>query len=117
MVDNMYNARATFTANARYVENGELEMGTTYTYQPMYTVGSGDDTEERWTGASLDFVYGAIEKTNEPICFTGDFFPFYAPSCALINSGAPQPTRLHGANEYAIDMNILEMKLNENYIW
>ena len=107
-----------FEAHGRYVDGeGVLHLGTDYEYEPMYTVGEGEDAEERWTGAVLQFVYGSIEKTNEPICFTGDFFPFYAPSCTLFNSSEVQPTRQHGANEYAIDRNILELKVNDDYQW
>ena len=64
--------------------------GVVYTYKPMELIDPDPDVMEyRWTGASLDFVYGAYLMSQEPICFTGDFFPFYAPSCALHNSGEP----------------------------
>ena len=118
MAWNLYFDPPTFQENAEYVDGeGQLVEGTAYAYAPMYTVGAGDDTEERWTGATMHFKYGSIEKTNEPICFTGDFFPFYAPSCGLVNSDVEQPTMLHGANEYAIDRNILELKVNEELQW
>jgi len=68
------------------------------------------------TGAVLKFQYGTYIKSQEPICFTGDFFPFLSPSCSLLNSGKAVNTKIHNAHEYAIDFNILELKVNENWV-
>jgi len=51
------------------------------------------------------------------ICFTGDFFPFGSPSCQLwFGDGNGERwdinTRVHNANEYAIDDSVLELVIN-----
>ena len=108
---NLFHDYETFAATDRLSE-------TTFTYKPEELVDpDADPPEWRWTGAELQFAYGAYLMTQEPICFTGDFFPFYAPSCQLLNSAVEVPTRIHDPREYAIDMNILELKLNEDWEW
>lgn len=68
------------------------------------------------TGASLKFQYGTYIKSQEPICFTGDFFPYLSPSCALFNSGKDVKTKIMEANKYAIGFNILQFKVNEQFV-
>ena len=37
-------------------------------------------------GAELSYDYGTYIKSQEPICFTGDFFKFISPSCVFYSN-------------------------------
>jgi len=52
------------------------------------------------TGAVIEFQYGTYVKSDEPICFTGDFFPYLSPSCKLYINGGDEPinTYINSAN-------------------
>lgn len=68
--------RASYDANAQLP--GVMQDPLKYKYEFL-------DHNNRPTGAVLEFGYGTYIKSQEPICFTGDFFPFQSPSCKLYN--------------------------------
>ena len=68
------------------------------------------------TGAVIEFRYGTYVRSHEPICFTGDFFPYLSPSCQLHNSDGPVNTEIHNPNAYAMHFDILELKINEDFV-
>jgi len=87
-------------------------LGETYGYQvPAY-----DQEEGAFSNAWLTFSYGTYLRSNEEICFAGDFFPYQSPSCHLENSHLPVSTQIHNPHEYAMDQYILEIVLNDNYL-
>lgn len=83
----------------------------------LYTV--EEDTNGLPAGAILNFEYGTYIESQEPICFTGDFFPFGSPSCvlALRTDGVSEEisTRIHNANEYQIDDSVIELVINQDF--
>lgn len=86
-------------------------LGETYGYQvPAY-----DSEEGAYANAWLTFAYGTYLRSNEEICFAGDFFPYQSPSCSLQNSHLPVATQIHNPHEYAMDQFILEIVLNQDY--
>jgi len=75
-----------FSGSAEDLETYEAAAGTAFDY----TIPAPTDDEEG-TGAILKFEYGTYIKTQEPICFTGDFFPYLSPSCFLLNHVGHEP--------------------------
>jgi len=47
------------------------------------------------TNAYIKFEYGTYMKSNEPICFTGDFFAYPSPSCGFREHRMPVSTSIH----------------------
>ena len=37
------------------------------------------------TGAFIEYEYNKMQISNEPVCYTGDIFPYEIPSCRLKN--------------------------------
>ena len=54
-------------------------LGTPY----LYHVEVNDHEEGAYSNAWFSFSYGTYHRSNEEICFTGDFFPYQSPSCYL----------------------------------
>ena len=55
-----------------------------YTYQVPRSDGAGrPDGTGTLSGATIEFSYGTYVRSHEPVCFTGDFFPYLSPSCQL----------------------------------
>jgi len=69
----------------------------------LYHVKVNDHEEGADSNAWFSFKYGTYYRSNEEICFTGDFFPYQSPSCHLKNSGLPVATQIHNPHEYAMD--------------
>lgn len=63
----------------------------------------------------MHYNYGTYIRSENLICFTGDFFPFNSPSCKLFLNGVEVNTRLHNANEYQIDDSVVELVVNDGY--
>jgi hypothetical protein len=69
----------------------------------FYHVGAYDSEEGAASNAWFSFWYTSHMRSNEEICFGGDFFPYMNPSCYFQNSGLPVSTQLHNPHEYAMD--------------
>lgn len=80
-----------------------------------YHVEEYDSEEGASSNAWFSFFYNTYQRSNEEICFSGDFFPYINPSCYLQNSGLPVSTQLHNPHEYAMDMFMQEVFLNGYY--
>jgi hypothetical protein len=84
--------------------------------QYLYHVGVNDQEEGAYSNAWFSFQYGTYYRSNEEVCFTGDFFPYMSPSCRLQNSGLPVATQIHNPHEYAMDQFVMEIVLNSDYL-
>lgn len=84
--------------------------------QHLYRVEVNDHEEGAYSNAWFSFSYGTYFRSNEEICFTGDFFPYQSPSCHLQNSGLPVATQIHNPHEYAMDQFVMEIVLNSGYL-
>jgi hypothetical protein len=51
--------------------------------QYLYHVEVNDHEEGAYSNAWFSFSYGTYFRSNEEICFTGDFFPYQSPSCHM----------------------------------
>lgn len=88
------NCAVLVSAGFDYVaKNAELG-GTAQEYEnyasglsEMYTYIVETDEHDLPANAVLNYEYGTFIESQEPICFTGDFFPFSSPSCLLRFNG------------------------------
>jgi len=82
----------------------------------LYNVEVLDHEEGAYSNAWFSFRIGTYQRSNEEICFAGDFFPYMSPSCYLQNSGLPVATQIHYPHEYAMDKFIMDIVLNLDYL-
>ena len=64
----------------------------------------------------MNYTYGTLIRSLEPICFTGDFLPFTSPACVFKLGGEQIRTTIHQAYGYAIDYAVLEAIINVDFI-
>jgi hypothetical protein len=81
----------------------------------LYPVAANDREEGADVNVWFSFKLGTYYRSNEEICFTGDFFPYQSPSCYLKNSGLPIATQIHNPHEYAMDRFVQQIVVNMDY--